>query len=375
VNPYLLTPAERAKWKDILASARNEGLFTPPSTRDTVALPGARGSSNWGTTASVPSRGIVYVLSQDWPSIYRLSKDPPGRNRPAVPGGPGQQGRSLYAQRCQACHGANFAGSPAVVSLAGLHAKMEFDDFGHVVLTGRGKMPAFPQIDAGALRALYDYIGNPGGRPGAAPGRTAEARPAPPGGPVVASGGAPGGDIARPGVGGFGPAGGAPYPADAEAPSDRYYSGYGFQARIISPPWSSLVAYDLNTGTIKWKVPLGEDPEAVAAGVRNTGVFGMKSGAVVTATGLLFIALRDGKVRAYDEETGKVLWTADLPAGSEGIPAMYEVNGRQYLVVSACSDINPSKPSPPGQPAGPESPNPTRGYVVFALPVSVNPTD
>lgn len=75
----------------------------------------------------------------------------------------------------------------------------------------------------------------------------------------------------------------------------------------------------------------------MAAGVRNTGVFGLKSGAVITSTGLIFVALRDGKVRAYDEETGAVLWTANLPAGSEGIPAMYEADGRQFLVVAAAS--------------------------------------
>lgn len=361
VNPYLLTSEERAKWKDIIASART-GLFTPPSTKDTVALPGARGSSNWGTTASVPSKGIVYVLSQDWPSIYRLSNDPPSRNLPPTAGG---SGRSLYVQRCQGCHGANFAGSPAVSSLIGLSSKMTFDDFKQVVLAGRSEMPAFPYLDTAGLRSLYDFISNPSG----GSGNVAPILQAPPReGPVVASGGASAGNTSPIGLGGFGPPAGAPYPVDVEAPRERFYTGYGFQARIISPPWSSLVAYDLNKGTIKWKVPLGEDPEALAAGVRNTGVFGLKSGAVVTSTGLIFVALRDGKVRAYDDETGKVLWTTDLPTGSEGIPAMYEANGRQYLVVSASSDLSSSRPTPPGPAIRREPANPKRGYVVFALP-------
>jgi quinoprotein glucose dehydrogenase len=86
-----------------------------------------------------------------------------------------------------------------------------------------------------------------------------------------------------------------------------------------------------------------------------------RHGLIVTSTGLLFVAGSDGKLRAYEADTGNVLWTVSLPAGSEGIPAMYEVNGRQYLVVPSSSGINA-----PGGHA--EAPNLRRGYVVFALP-------
>ena len=95
-------------------------------------------------------------------------------------------------------------------------------------------------------------------------------------------------------------------------------------------------------------------------------------GMIVTSTGLIFIAASDGKVRALDEDTGKVLWTATLPAGSEGMPAMYEVNRRQYLVVPASSKINSggghagSGAAAAAPALGPEDP-PT-GYVAFALP-------
>ncbi len=131
------------------------------------------------------------------------------------------------------------------------------------------------------------------------------------------------------------------------------------------------MAYDLNSGTIKWKVPFGQDAEAAAEGAHDTGAFMAEHhGIIVTSTGLIFITASDGKVRALDEETGKVLWTATLPAGSEGIPAMYEVGGRQYLVVSASSKVN-SGGGHSGRGMASENARPDLpiGYIAFALPL------
>jgi quinoprotein glucose dehydrogenase len=80
------------------------------------------------------------------------------------------------------------------------------------------------------------------------------------------------------------------------------------------------------------------------------------------------VATSDGKVRAHDTDTGDVLWSATLPAGSEGLPSMYEAGGRQFLVVPAASAINSGGGyRPPGV-----SPAPVRqipgAYVAFALP-------
>jgi quinoprotein glucose dehydrogenase len=54
----------------------------------------------------------------------------------------------------------------------------------------------------------------------------------------------------------------------------------------------------------------------------------------VTAGGLLFSATTDRKFRAYDQKTGKVVWSTDLPDRSMGIPAVYELDGREYVVIS-----------------------------------------
>lgn len=166
---------------------------------------------------------------------------------------------------------------------------------------------------------------------------------------------------------------GPAYPAGVEAPSVRYYTDYGMQNTLVSPPYSTLTAYDLNTGTIKWQIPAGGDePRAVAQGATDTGYPSARTGIITTATGLLFHAGLDGKVRAYDAATGRVLWTANLPGGSVGIPAMYEVNGKQYLLISATQGAGraggPTPAPAPASPAGPSTTAATRAYVAFALP-------
>jgi quinoprotein glucose dehydrogenase len=84
----------------------------------------------------------------------------------------------------------------------------------------------------------------------------------------------------------------------------------------ISPPWSTLTAYDLNKGTIKWQVPFGNAPELAAEGIGGTGNLWPRNGVVVTGGGLIFAASRsEGNLRAYDEDTGKVLWETQMPAG------------------------------------------------------------
>jgi quinoprotein glucose dehydrogenase len=170
------------------------------------------------------------------------------------------------------------------------------------------------------------------------------------------------------------PLGGPDYPAGANAPSQRYYTDWGLypdKPYIIGPPWSALVAYDLNAGTIKWRVPLGHDLRAVREGAKeDAGAFmAERHGIIVTATGLLFVSASDGNLRAVDEDTGKELWSANLPASSEGVPAMYEVNGQQFLVVPASSRVNPGGGyQPPGAPPASETRSPLAGYVAFALP-------
>ena len=78
-------------------------------------------------------------------------------------------------------------------------------------------------------------------------------------------------------------------------------------------------------------------PELAARGFKDTGSHFPKVGPVVTAGGLIFAGTRDRKVRAMDAQTGKVIWEATLDAALEGMPAVYEVKGREYVVFCAAA--------------------------------------
>lgn len=104
----------------------------------------------------------------------------------------------------------------------------------------------------------------------------------------------------------------------------------------VAPPWGTLNAINLNDGEIKWKIPFGEFPELAAQGMRNTGSENY-GGPLVTAAGLLFIGAtnHDNQFHAFDKATGKLLWSATLPAAGNATPASYQVDGRQFVVIAA----------------------------------------
>jgi quinoprotein glucose dehydrogenase len=122
----------------------------------------------------------------------------------------------------------------------------------------------------------------------------------------------------------------------------RQYTFDGFQFLVdhegypgIKPPWGLLNCYDLNTGKVLWRSPLGELKELTKQGLPLTGSQNL-GGATVTAGGLVFVAgTEDEKLRAFDADTGAELWCAKLPFAGTAAPAVYEVGGVQYVVVTA----------------------------------------
>ena len=330
LNPYV-DAAESARLRELLLNARNEGLFTPPSTRNTIDMPGELGGSNWGGTAADPQTGMLYVRSHDAPTMHKLSERAPLRR---VEGGtPEQDGHVVYSQLCETCHG---VGRTNVASPKELGA----EEVKRIVRSGRGQMPGFSEttLPARDLDALVAYLANPAA--GELPARA-----------------------------GRGPAPPPPPPGQT-----RYYTPYGtLNANnglpAIGPPWSELTAYDLNEGTIKWQVPLGTVPELASKGIRNTGSYHpTRNGLVVTAGGLVVVGTwSDRTVHAYDKDTGKLLWEKELESNPEGLPSVYEAGGRQYIVFCARTGRvfdNIGAESMAWKPGKPEA----QGYYVFALP-------
>jgi quinoprotein glucose dehydrogenase len=386
VSPWLATPEQYEAMRERVAKARNEGPFTPPGLTDTISMPGNQGGSNWGTTASNPQKGLVFVVGVNQVAILKL-EDVKTRTLPEGRGGGGgfgqggvplQAGFLAYQQYCTACHGANLRGAlPGASDLVGITDRMGEDAIKAVITGGKGNMRPVSSITDAEMTSVISYLGltsASGGRGGRGFGRGGGPPVELPPGPVVASGGAPQPPTPPrslgpfyPGVGGN--AGNVPYPADVKSalPETRYMTDYGVLASFTKPPYTTLTAYDLNTGEIKWQVPNGDHPPTMAAGgPSNTGGVGARYGIVVTKGGVVFHAGGDGKVRAYDEDTGQVMWTGRFTGSTSGVPVSYEAKGRQYFVV--ISAAGGGRGGGRGAAAQPPDPSAPVGAVAFALP-------
>jgi quinoprotein glucose dehydrogenase len=129
--------------------------------------------------------------------------------------------------------------------------------------------------------------------------------------------------------------------------SPQHGTPYGMSRQVLHsprglpcnpPPWGELVAVNLSSGSILWKVPLGTtadmtgNPAAVIQGTPNLG------GPIMTAAGLIFVAsAMDNYLRAFDTETGAELWKGRLPAGGQAMPMTYRAgrDGKQFVVIAA----------------------------------------
>ena len=352
INPHpIVSDGDREKFRQRLAASRNQGLFTPIHFGDTLHIPGSNGGALFGYTAAEPASGAVYVISQDNPAILHLVKNPQG-------GGP--PGAAAYQRECAVCHGPDRSGTQNGPSLQDVPGRLDAATVRSTIMNGKGRMPAFPHITDVEMETLVTYLVAP---PGAAfgRGRGGPARSYPPG-PVVGSGGAQ----VRPALtGGRGRLGGPrPYPDGVEQTPQYTINAYGTIGVMMKPPFTKLSRYDLNAGTIKWQVGLGDDARLAAHGITGTGVTQMRSSLIVTSAGLIFAPGGDSKLRAYDTETGKLLWTSPALGGTiRGGHSMYQIGDRQYVLVAVSGDTPPA-----GQWPKQEGITPATGYIAFALP-------
>ena len=334
VNPYILTDTQRAAILARLAESRDEGVFTPIGYDSVVHMPGNQGGANWGMTSANPTNGSVYVIAYNFPTLIKLL--PPGQQRQQGGGGRGGAaqgpGATLYAANCTACHGANRAGQSGMPSLVGIANRMTAAQIRTTILEGKGQMSGFHQLNGTEVDALVTFLstadagGGRGGRGGGAPLTFP---------PVVAAETGP--SATRPDTAGL-TGGMTAYPDGVPAPEIRLeMDGYGVQVAGRKPPYTTLTAYDLNKGTIKWQIGLGDDFRVLkAGGPKGTGAAAtLKTSAIVTSGGLIFVTAADRKVHVYDADNGNELHSIPLGAVSSGSPSMYELNGRQYLLVAA----------------------------------------
>lgn len=318
------TPQAHQSVLDRFRGLRSAGQFIPPSLQGTILFPGFDGGAEWGGPAFDPETGLLYVNSNEMAWVLRLD--------PRKPSTAVRSGRDLYVSECASCHRQDRKGSPPEFpSLVRISDKLDENEVATVIREGGGRMPSFARLSGEDIRALVRYVEYGENIAVQAPqsARSAEGKL-------------------------------PPYLDPANVDLKYRFDGYnrfldsdGYPA--VQPPWGTLNAINLNTGEIAWKIPFGEYPALALQGLHNTGSENY-GGGVVTAGGLLFIAATsfDRKFHVFDKSTGKLLWETLLPAAGNATPAVYEVNGREYIVI-ACGG-GKSK-DPPGS-----------NYVAFSLP-------
>jgi quinoprotein glucose dehydrogenase len=305
------TPQAHQWALDQFKTLRSEGLFVPFMVgKETVLFPGFDGGAEWGGSALDPATGVLYVNANDiaWTSSMR-------RTMSAT-----SLGRQTYLNQCAACHGESRSGSAGFPSLLGIATRRTHAQIAEIIRNGSGRMPGFSSLPPETLAQLIQYVTS---------GKAKEATRV------------------------------APSSTDMKYEFTGYHRWYdpdGYPA--VAPPWGTLNAIDLNSGEYAWKIPLGEYPELAEQGLKDTGTENY-GGPIVTAGGLVFIGATnfDKKLRAFDKDTGKLLWETVMVNSGNATPITYEANGKQFVVIAAFGGYTGARPAPSGG-----------AFVAFALP-------
>ena len=299
-------------------SYKSGNMFMPLSKQGTIFFPGLDGGAEWGGSAFDPASGLMYINANEmaWAiGMVEVNISTPKKEKFL------DAGIRLYKQYCVACHGVNREGAGNYPTLIGLDKRYTDKSFSELMRGGRRMMPAFATLSEEETSAIASFVLDL---------KSAQKKEF------------------------------TTTPVKIDSFRNLPYSITGYKKFLskegypaIKPPWGTLNAVNLNSGEIAWSTPLGQHPDFKSKGiVTGTENYG---GPVVTSGGLVFIAATpDRKLRAFNKKSGKLLWETELPVPGFATPAMYEVNGKQFMVI-ACG----------GGKLGAKSGD---SYVAFALP-------
>ncbi|NVJ84939.1 MAG: PQQ-binding-like beta-propeller repeat protein [Algoriphagus sp.] len=286
-----LKPEWEADIRAQLSRAKYGHMWEPPHPDSSIVLfPGMDGGAEWGGAAFDPESQTLYVNANQIPWLIEMTANSEFEN----------MGQTVYTNYCGNCHGLERKGNPpAIPGLLGIAEKYSPDSLKLLLKKGRGAMPAFDYLSDEQREVLIDFLL---GKTEQGDKKELESQNAP------------------------------------LAP--RYYMT-GYQKLLTkeglygsNPPWGLLTAIDMRSGFQKWQITLGEIDSLSQMGFEPTGTENY-GGPAVTAGGLVFIAAtKDEKIRAFDSSTGEKLWEAKLPAAGHATPAVYEQNGKQFLVIA-----------------------------------------
>ena len=294
----LLPDSSYADVKKRFQGYKHSNMFEPLSKEGTIVAPGLNGGGEWGGPSYDPTAGILYVNANEMANLMQIVdlKTSATSHETFL-----TAGVRLYQTNCMGCHAPKRQGSGNYPSLIGVNKKYNEQQFVQLISTGRRMMPAFKQLNDEEKKAIASFILDNHSRQSY---------------PFI--------DSAKP----VDPYLHMPY---AITGYNLFLSKEGLPA--ISPPYGTLTAIDLNTGKYVWHDTLGDYPYFAAKGL-HTGSENYGSSAV-TKGGLLFIAATsDGHLRAFNKRTGQLLWEYKLPAAAFATPSVYEVNGREYIVIA-----------------------------------------
>lgn len=298
------TPEANKFVRRLYEQYRTDHKFSLPSEKGTLMF-GYSGGAEWGGNA-IDTEGILYQNANNDPWILEMAN---ARERKEEMDKV-TTGKGLYEMNCAMCHGADRKGSAEFPGLEDLGGRLKLEQLQSILLSGAGRMPSFRHLKEADRQAIAAYILD---LPAAMhPVETVE---------------------------------------NEVKSADKVKKPFGYEPAYVPklwrklrdpdgypgiiPPWGTLNAIDLASGDYLWRVPLGEYPELAAQGLKDTGSENY-GGPLVTAGGLVFIAgTMDEKIRAFDKDTGQVVWEYELPAAGFATPATYEADGKQYLVIAA----------------------------------------